>query len=144
MSQQHNRPIATGDVARAKRSTRPKPFAKLTTQSVLKFGAHKGLELSEVPMSYLEWLRDNGVFDEDATATRNLAHEFKKREKRGGRAIPVRELVSPLGNINFGAFENLNVGQLKQHQLQELLTVRHVQKASKERIRNRLRKLSQK
>ena len=138
-SLQPNRRITSGD-----REVTSPARKKLSPTGVLLIKPHKDSELCEVPMSFLEWLRDKGVFDTDPDATRLLAKEFKQREKRGGRAIPTQELVSPLGNVLFGQFENLNIDRLKQHQLQDLLTVRHVRKASKERIRNRLRKLSQK
>lgn len=52
---------------------------KITRNTRIHFGKHKGTPLCDIPTGYLEWYRDNGEFDDWVTAS----FEELKRRKRG-------------------------------------------------------------
>ncbi|MEX6508907.1 exonuclease domain-containing protein [Jiella sp. M17.18] len=62
----------------------------------LRFGRHKGIELSKVPSDYLEWLVAEPGMDADAVFT--ARHHLRLRQIRGARALPSdHPLVAPAG-----------------------------------------------
>ena len=139
MSRPHNRPIATGDHGAGKSPAPP----KLSEQGVLQFGEHKGSPLSETPLGYLKWLSRKRVLSGEDGAQKALDGELAKR-KQSPQPKPSKELVSAMGFVMSGRFEQQNIAELPTKVLWHLLKTSNLREKSKARIELQIKKKSRK
>lgn len=136
--QQPNRSITTGDQGGSERAF----LFKLSPSGVLQFGKHCGKGLGQVPLSYLQWLRNNDILDGERDAAQALARELRKRNS-DPEAKPTVEVISAMGFILIGEFENMSASKLTQLQLEELRTTPNLSERSMQRLKGQLTKLQE-